>query len=371
MFASSLLSADYVLPAALESCRQNQVLYGVPYLASVPLIYLNQTLLRSYSQATPEMNWSWGDWQAFTAEWQQTISEAGQSADREALAALAEEPEKLAALLQQSVFAIDDPVGLLNFLPAALSLSAGWSTWNGSRFSFDQPAFAQAVDWLRQALPQGSTPDHLDPDQTLAAFGSATAAADRILSGRILMWLGDSAEIAAWHRQKSFTVTECLVPAGPISADSGQSADNPAELTAEELLIRLKIPLQIRSLLVSQKSDDPVLAADLAAFFALDADSLLLQSRFQLYEGMVPLVLDSVVWEAMVGRQLEGNRLIGLLDQVQHAYCSGQQLAVNWDKVLENTLGAYGRQILLAEEQAELDSLMAQLIQAAQAWREE
>lgn len=354
LFDSPLLTAEHIYPSALKSIYEGKSLYGIPYLASVPLIYLNQTLLGQFQMLAPSINWTWLGWLEYSTLLQNRISEAGFSAAPEILAGLAEDPVALNDQLQKSIYVINNPAGLLQYLPASLNASLGWATWNNQQFAFEDDSFLQAAKWLNQYTLAGMTPLHLDNAQQLAAFGGT----DPIQGSRISMWLGNSSELAAWHQQTKIKVTESLVPCYPIESTEGEPSD-------QEKQLGLRIPLQVRSLIVSKETDEPELAAEFAAFLALDADSLLIQSRYQLYEGFVPVVKDDVIWEAMVDRQLYGRLLQDLQVKMPYAYCSNQQLSGTWNRVLNSVIGFYGKELMTAADKAEIDSIMEQLIKAA------
>lgn len=201
----------------------------------------------------------------------------------------------------------------------------------------------------------------LDAAQRQAAFGSQ----DPRQTGRILMWTGDSAEIAAWHQQSAYMVTECLIPRSPLLTPAGQTSQSKTEL-----LLSQRMPVQVRSLMISKQCTEPELAAELAAFLALDVDSLLMQSRFQIYEGLVPLIQDDLVWKTLVGRQKAGQRLQILQNKLSQAYCSGRQITGRWNQVIQASIGLYGQQLLLAQDQTKFAALLDQLSQAVRTAQE-
>jgi ABC-type glycerol-3-phosphate transport system substrate-binding protein len=352
LYDNQLLSAGHVYSPALENCRAGQVLYGIPYLASTPVIYINQALLTQLGLVIPAKNWTWPDWLAFAAQAQQAIDAAGLGATPAILAGLKDNPEKLNAQLAKSVFVMDNPADLLAWLPASFNKNAGWAMWNGGGLQFGQTAFLDATHWLQGFSGAGNSMLHLDAAQRLTALG----ALDAVQSGRVLLWPGDSADLGVW-RQTGLTVNVCLMPSG-MPPKGGENSTNAANLPATG-----NIPIKVRSLIVSQSCINPALASDFAAFFALDADALLMQSRYQVFEGLLPLVRDAVVWNAIVGPQAQRSQLLSLMDKLPDAYYSGQQLQAGWDKAIKASLGMYGPQILLATRQQE-KTLLDKMIQA-------
>ena len=121
-----------------------------------------------------------------------------------------------------------------------------------------------------------------------------------------------------------------------------------------------RMPFAIRILAVSRTTQWPEESARLAAFLALDTDSLLLQSRFDTYEGLVPLVREPFVWQTMLDRQVNGALLLQAFACLPNGYAGGQQLVPAWDEVVREAFGDVGSQYLTeaeADEAASFDQI--------------
>ncbi len=342
LYDNPLLSAGQVNIAALDSGRRGDSLLAVPYLASMPVVYFNETLLAQLGLVAPSPDWTWNQLLAFESKAQQAIDAAGLSASPTALAIIGSKAQN--SQLIKSVFVMGTPADLLQWLPASLSAEAGWAMWDGQSFQFQKPVFASAAEWLKTIVSGGYSTVHLTAAQRLIAQNGN----DLILSGRVLMWAGDSADDSTWENA-GLTVT-----ARPIPADQTSG-------------VIQRMPLTVRSLIVSKTATDPALAAELAAFIALDTDSLLMQSRYQVYEGFVPMNNDSAVWDAAVASQSKWNWFRVFDSRIQLSYCRGQQLNAGWDTALQNALQAYGNNLLLAKNATDSNALLQLMNQAAQA----
>jgi ABC-type glycerol-3-phosphate transport system substrate-binding protein len=360
LFANPLLSAAHVYPSLLESGNIDGHLYGIPYLASTPLVYWNQTILTQLDLDLPLPTWTWQDWQAVSATAQQAIDNQGYAATPAALAKLAATPDLLAARLNQAIFVTDNPAAALPFLPASLSRTAGYALWDGQSFQMADAAFAEAAAWLTTYTLAGYSPLHLTAEQRLAAFGVADAPAARS-TGRILFWIGDSSDVVSWQQQGSFPVAAVPLPAGPPDDGSSQTTAGSPTQSGEDPAASRRLPLTVRSLFVSKQCQDPQLAADFAAFVALDADSLLMQSRYGLYEGLFPVIQDTVVWDTLVGRQVYGNVLHTLRSRLHLGYCSGQQQTAAWQAVLQILEQTEGQALLVADNDQRFKEKLNQL----------
>ena len=133
---------------------------------------------------------------------------------------------------------------------------------------------------------------------------------------------------------------------------------------AVHALLDQRLPVEIRSLVVSKTTREPALAAAFAVFLALDVDSLLLQSRFQLYEGLFPLVQEQAVWEAMVARQPFGYILLTIKDRMPYAYCSGRQMIASWDATMNQVFQQLGARYLSMTDTSGLTPLLEDISKA-------
>lgn len=360
VFADELLTARHLYPESMNSMRQGQSLYGIPFLASTPLVFFNKQLLMQYQSAVPVLNQTWGEWLQLLASLQARVSLAGLGATPADLAVFAGLPLELETHLKQTVFLVENPVDFLPFLPSSLSQEAGWAMWQGLSFNFADDSFKTAADWLRSQVLAGYSPWHLDFEQRSLALDVSHARADN----RVIFWLGDSTDLSAWHQQSSLSIGEFFVPAGsPYLTSLGDGASD--DQAANPSLLLNRLPIEVRSLVVSRTTRHPALAAELAVFLAQDIDSLLVQSRYQLYEGLFPLVQDQQAWDAMVDRQPYGHILLTIKDRLPYAYCSGRQMISSWDVTMNQIFDQLAARYLSMADPSGLSPLMNDISRTA------
>jgi len=351
LYSNKLLTADRISIPALENCRDGARLYSIPYLASFPVLYINNILLMQLGLDMPARDWTWTDWQTFATEAQLAITQAGLGATPELISELSEDEAALNLQLTQALFVTDDLSSLLEWLPAAFDPTIGWATWDGKRFDFGNQILDDAAQWLASDYQAGHSTLHLSEEQRLLAFGSS----DAIRSGRILMWAGDSADLDTW-RQAGLQVRACMMPLGFAESRDSQSAVQSPD----------RIPISVRSLIVSSNSRLPGLAADLAAFIALDADALLMQSRYKLFSGLTPLINDNTVQQTLLAGQADWSWLLQFSDRLTTASCSAQQVNRGWNRAIAASLGISGPDLLRAADREERTAIIQNMIMAAQ-----
>ncbi|NLO35933.1 MAG: hypothetical protein GX112_06230 [Clostridiaceae bacterium] len=334
LYDSDLLSAERLFPFAADVARKGTTVYGLPYLASVPLVAYNLAQIDRLGLARPEAFWSWAEWSAWLKQLQAALDADGTGTGDQVMATLraSEDAEALRRHLQQAIFIQER---LSDYLPhiAASGSSAGWAMWDKVRFATDSPLFETRSVWLRQLARRSGTWDMLPPEeQTLALAGDT-----RLPDDRLVCRLVDSAD---WQNSDTAWLTGFL-PYGALTEQDG-AAVKPCRL-----------PFAIRILAVSRTTAWPEQAARLAAFLALDADALLLQSRYEIYEGLVPLIRVPFVWQTLLNRQANGARLLQTLDCLPHGYTGGQQLVPAWDAIVSQAFGEVGSRYLTDDEASE------------------
>lgn len=312
LYENQLLTAKNVFVPVLENCREGQVLYGIPYYASLPVIYFNSSLMGQLQLQQPANEWTWQDFLSFSDLAKQAMNVA--------------EPA--------TSFVTDDPSALLKWLPASFDADAGYAMWDGQAFRFDQPAFSSAAAWLQDYADAGYTMLNLTAEERLAVLGTL----DPILGSKVLIWPGESSDLDNLQKD-GLQVGSNLMPAG--------------------------LTLSVKPLVISKNCTQPQLAADFAAFVALDADSLLLQSRYQVFNGLVPLVKDTTVWQTVVGGQNKATMLLPLFDQMSSIDCSAQQLTAGWREAIQDSIGAFGSQLILEKSQITRKNIIDQMMTAA------
>ena len=150
LYDNQLLTAKNVFIPTLENCRSGQILYGIPYYASLPVIYFNSNLLAQLQIQQPIDEWTWQDFLLFSDQAKQAMS--------------AEEPAVN--------FVTDNPTDLLKWLPSSFDANVGYAMWDGQSFRFDQPAFSSAAAWLHDYADAGYTMLNLTAEERLAFLGT-------------------------------------------------------------------------------------------------------------------------------------------------------------------------------------------------------
>ena len=357
VYDAMLLSGGHIFGEILAGMQVNQTLYGIPYLGSTPLVYYNQKLLDQYLGEPPLLNQTWDEWLNMLTQLQKRISQTGHGATWTDLVTYGENTQERNDHLQQTVFLLENPVDFLPFIPASMTLDSGWAMWQGRSFDFADPAFKMSADWLRLQVQKGYSPWHLTYQDRLTALKLDSARTD----SRTLFWVGDSTDLSAWHQQSDLVVSEILMPAGFTEFPASGA---PALTHADQQWLMQRLPVEIRSLAISKTSRQPELAVAFAAFLALDPDALLLQSRFQLYEGLFPVVQNQAVWEAMVGRQPFGHILLTIKERMPYAYCSGRQLLASWDATINQVYRQLGARYLSMTDPSGLTPLLEDISRA-------
>lgn len=103
--------------------------------------------------------------------------------------------------------------------------------------------------------------------------------ADLVYSRQASMWIGSSTDIGLWNEYYPDSLVLSLIPTDYDEASS--------------------VPfLTTYYLCVSPECEQAEFASDFAAFISLDTDALLLLSRLEPMDGVLPVVNNSTVWDA-------------------------------------------------------------------------
>ncbi|NLM14564.1 MAG: hypothetical protein GX218_01730, partial [Clostridiaceae bacterium] len=124
MYNQPLLSAGHVNMPALASVSLQGSLIGIPWLASTPILVINQQVADKLKLVIPDENWTWDSWLDFFKAAQVALAEAELLASPEILAEFAEDQTALEARLSGALFVMNDPTSILCFLPAAFDAKA-------------------------------------------------------------------------------------------------------------------------------------------------------------------------------------------------------------------------------------------------------
>lgn len=261
----------------LDACSIRNELYGIPYSAAAEILYVNLNVLSAAGINSVPFD--------LDLDTLKTMSEAVRNMSP------ADTP------LEQQSFAFYKAGDLIPFLPSSFSGTAGWFMFNGLDFDFTAGGFSSAMNYLRAYVKAGYSVDSLTAEDQRTAFTSL----DPRLSSRVAMWSGSSAEVTRWSINQAFKLSLAQIPA--------ETADKKSRLA-----------LTVYPLCISSKSQSPQLACDFASFIALDEDAILLSTRLETLDGLLPVVSSSAVWEAVCLPQTFGGELLLLQDKVPDAY---------------------------------------------------
>lgn len=365
------LAASRIPIFALEALKSEGRYWGIPYLATVPMLQANQGLTDRLGLKLPETRMS-------PAELTELMITANsllqmQTRPQPAVSPMPSNEPTPTPSPFQSVSTITDLRPFLKYWPASSDSSLGFAAWQNGAFRFEASAVGTTFQLLR-SLDR----NQMTPALSLAKLGIPDQAADRSLfrAGRSLFLIEDSSRLAEWSLQSHVqtrvsplplgTVGEALKiaseptsstttnPSGSKTAPtSGAAKPTPTQSAAKPTPIQGaaksgasagRQPFTISACCVSSRTAYPSTAARIALFLAQDPDALLLQSQYGLYEGYVPLSNVPTVWDRLVGRQtsdtvLSGSPLLSpLRDRLRTGYANPSILFPNFDKALSATL---------------------------------
>lgn len=341
-----LLTAGHVNGTSLSGLRAGKSVMGIPWMASFPVICINRALAEELKLTVLPDRWTWASFREFVESAQAAIRDAGRSAAPAEIALLSDNPEALGELLTRALFVMDNPAPLLTYLPAAFDSNAGWAAWDGQSFRLDETAFAESLSWLEQTFADSCASLNLNPDQRQIAFSGQNP----VETGRVLMWLSDSVSVLNSTAAAANELIIRRMPGFLPSESAGSVAGNDA------------LHLTPRALFISGTSNNPELAAAFAAFIALDADSILMQSRYQAFQGLVPLINDRMAWNVMAAGQGSWRYLFDFQSELPSAVIGGQQMIGRWDAAIESLFSDYGPDLILAEREGIAPSVIEQMM---------
>jgi ABC-type glycerol-3-phosphate transport system substrate-binding protein len=272
LLLSSNLYLNYLNNLVIEDFQ-----YGIPYSASVEVIFVNNEVLDAAE--IPRMPFETD--LIMLTEISRKISE---------LNSLDSDPtEQVIPFYQAS--------DLLFLLPASFSGESAFSMNDEWEIDLHTDAFLMSVEYLRSYASDGYCMDLMTDEELESIFGTF----DPILSKRVAMWVGNSEEISRWSNFMPYTLSIIQIP----SISAGELS--PPALTVYPLCI-------------SATCEYPDIAADFATFIALDEDAILLTIRLENSDGFIPVVKSSLVWENSKEKSVYGAPLFALKDIINEAY---------------------------------------------------
>lgn len=302
------------------NCLTNLVInneqYGIPYSSSVEVIFVNNEVLSI--AGIPQMS--------FETDLE-TINHIS-----EAVALLNNED----TLPENRVLPFYQVRELIPYLPSSFDPDSGYLMFSGEKPDFKNEAFVKSIIFLRDYLSKGYSVDGLSEEEIFESFGTL----DPILAKRVAMWVGNSEEISRWANYMPYTLSIVQIP----SLVSGEYS--PSAITVYPLCI-------------SKQSEYPELAADFAAFIALDEDAVLLRLRLEKEEGFIPVIRSSSVWEYAFSELKFGSSLFKLREQIGNAYFSPSVSDHATFVETEALLSQYSDELL--DSELDLDELLNEL----------
>ncbi len=293
---NALLSPAHLPSHLLDACSLEGNLYGIPFKASVKLLFVNQSLLSAAGvNALP----AWVDIAGLItiSEKLKTYGEGGIEGDSQRL---------LSPFYQAK--------DLIAFLPASYSSEIGWMTYTGSSFAFEHPAFGEATLALRDFVSGGYAVESLSPE-TQTSFLST----DPRSEGRVGFWVGGSEELPRWQESNGFDLAII-----PLPTKNLESIGRPAQT--------------VYPIAISAQCKWPQVATDFAAFMALDEDALLLAARLEPAMGLLPVIYSESVWDKVLGEETFSESLLAFRDTWGEGYTnpatSQKEIATLIDRML-------------------------------------
>lgn len=263
----------------LNNLAINNKQYGIPYSASVEVLFVNNEVLST--AGIPQMS--------FETDLA-TINNIS-----EAVALLNNED----TLPENRVLPFYQVRALIPYLPSSYDPVSGYFMFSNGIPDFKNESFKKSLMFLREYLSKGYSVDGLTEEEIFESFGTL----DPILAKRVAMWVGNSEEISRWANYMPYTISIVQIP-----------SVLPGEYSPSAITV---YPLCISSQSVHQK-----LAVDFASFIALDRDAVLLRLRLEKEEGFIPVIRESAVWEYAFSELKFSSSLFKLREQIDTAYFS-------------------------------------------------
>lgn len=189
MDVTDLASADLDLSqyyeGPLEGCKNEDRLYGIPFVANCLAVYYNKTLIEAAGQSVPEAGWTWSDYEALA----KAVSDPGAG--------------YYGAVMSGS----GDNDGGFQFYPWL------WSA-GGSAFEADTDAAREALTFLRGLIDEGA----MSPE---ISNWTQTDASNQFAGGKAALFTGGSWHLSAF--QKNISDFEWGVVPYPVNDNTGMS----------------------------------------------------------------------------------------------------------------------------------------------------
>lgn len=267
---NQLFSADRTYSGMITSFFVNQEQYGIPYQSSAAVLFCDMEVLEmagipavSYQQSKRSL---------------ETILETISLLN-------ADEQVVLPFYMAQN---------MIPYLPCSLYADRYLSA--SSKDDRAVRAYSDSLNYVKGLIGKGYCYESLSEENIEKLFEGMSP----LLSRKVGVWAGTTDELPRFDNYMPNTLALMQYPS--IEDDT----------YSPPLLVSYP-------LCVSSACEHPKEACELAAFFALDEDALLLTSRLQPREGYVPSISAPSVWKSVMARLKYGPYLIQYLDLMNQA----------------------------------------------------
>ncbi|MBR5973834.1 MAG: hypothetical protein IK020_01480 [Clostridiales bacterium] len=265
-----LLSADRLYTQQISLFYAQGRQYGIPYQTSAAVLYCDMEVLRQADILTVPFRLG-------TVELNSML-------------------EKLSALNleERTVLPFYQVSSMLPYLPCSMYKSGYLSASVESDRA--ESAYREALAFADNIIRSGYAYESMTEEEKDVFFTGLSP----LLSRKVGIWTGTTDEIPIYDNYMPNTLCLMQIP-------SSNDEDLPAPL------------LVCYPLCISSTCENPKLACDLACFFALDEDALLLAARLTNREGYMPCISSPAVWKSMTSKQKYGAYMIQLQELMDQA----------------------------------------------------
>ncbi len=264
-----LFSTNRIYSALISEFYVNNGQYGIPYQTSAAVLFCDMEVLRQADIPYVEFRQSKSSLLNILSE----------------LSKLNEE--------ERSVLPFYLASNMVPYLPCSIYNREYLSASNADERV--DPNFRDSISFVESIISSGYSYESLSDEDVKQLFNGVSP----LLSRKVGIWVGTTDEIAVFDNYMPNTLNIMQFPG---IKDDEYSAP---------LLITYPY-------CISSSCKNPKEACELAAFFALDEDALLLVSRISERTGYLPVVKTPSVWQSTVKNQKYGNYLMQyqeLMDQ--------------------------------------------------------
>lgn len=185
-----------------------------------------------------------------------------------------------------------DFLKLSAFLPGTIKPFPKSYMYSKNVMDFDNSAFADSISLLRSLNESSNVAERVSRDYTDVLFDGQ----DPVINGEICFWIEYSDKINEYEQNENLNLARYPIPV----------VDN------------ISLPLSVVGIAVNPDSESLQTSKRIAAFLALDKDAFLFKSRYPLPNGYVPPINDITVWENFVLKQIRGDDLFVLREDLKN-----------------------------------------------------